>query len=337
MISIDGSYGEGGGQILRLSVALSAVTQEPVMIKNIRCNRPNPGLRPQHVSAIHSVAQICNAKVEGNKVGSSLINFYPSNLKGGKYSFDIGTAGSVTLMLQACIIPSLFADENVEISITGGTDVKWAPPWDYFHYVFLSHLNQMNINIQACIIKRGYYPRGGGRVNVTIKPLEKFFPIIPKDKEKIQVKGIVHSANLPMHIAQRIKKSAVEVLSRHQLPAEIEIQFVQSSSAGAGIVLWTQGGNILGADSLGEKGVSAEKIGSLAATKLIKEIQSDATLDIYAVDQMLPYLALSNNGFFLCRTITKHATTEMWLLKKFLKKEFIISPINNLQKISNMD
>ncbi len=337
MITIDGSHGEGGGQILRLSVALSAVTHEPIRVTNIRHNRPNPGLKPQHVMAINSVAEICHAHVEGNKVGSLAITFYPGDIKGGTYSFDIGTAGSLTLVLQACILPSLFADQKVDITITGGTDVKWAPPWDYFHHVFLSHLQHMNVNIQAHLIRRGYYPRGGGKATVVIDPLDTFNPLNPKDTRNVQVRGIVNMANLPSHIGERIKKSAVETLSKHQIPTYIDIILEQSSSVGAGIALWTRNGNILGADCLGEKGVSAEKVGSLAASRLLSEIQSGATCDIYAVDQMLPYLALPSKGFFLCREISRHASTEMWLLNMFLKKDFLVQQSGFLKKVTVVD
>jgi RNA 3'-terminal phosphate cyclase (ATP) len=337
MITIDGSHGEGGGQILRLSVALSAVTREPIRVINIRHNRPSPGLKPQHVMAINSVAEICHAQVEGNTVGSSTITFYPDNIKGGSYSFDIGTAGSTTLVLQACILPSLFADKKVDISITGGTDVKWAPPWDYFHHVFLSHLQNMNVNIQGHLIRRGYYPRGGGKVTVAIDPVDTFSPLTPRDPQSIKVKGLVNMANLPSHIGDRIKKSAAETLAAQQIPSDIDIILEQSSSVGVGLVLWTYDGSILGADCLGEKGISSEKVGSLAASLLLSEIQSGATLDVYAVDQMLPYLALSRKGFFFCREISRHAYTEMWLLKMFLKKDFLVQQSGVTKKVTVVD
>jgi RNA 3'-phosphate cyclase len=337
MITIDGSYGEGGGQILRLSVALSAVTKEPISVTNIRRNRPSPGLKPQHVMAINSVAKICHAHVEGNTVGSSVITFYPGDIKGGSYSFDIGTAGSITLVMQACIIPSLFADQKIDIRITGGTDVKWAPPWDYFNHVFLPHLQNMNIKIRGHLVSRGYYPRGGGKATVVIDPVDTFRPLIPRETKNIQVKGRVNLANLPSHIGDRIKKSAADTLAVQHIPADIDIILNQSSSAGVGLVLWTQDGSILGADCLGEKSISSEKVGSLAASRLLSEIQSGATLDIYAVDQMLPYLALSKKGFFLCRDISPHAFTEMWLLKKFIKKDFSIQKSGVLQKVTVVD
>lgn len=337
MITIDGSHGEGGGQILRLSVALSAVTQEPISVTNIRHNRPSPGLKPQHVMAINSVAKICHARVEGNTVGSSVITFYPGDIKGGSYSFDIGTAGSITLVMQACIIPSLFADQKIDINITGGTDVKWAPPWDYFNHVFLPHLQNMNIKIRGHLVNRGYYPRGGGKATVVIDPVDTFKPLIPRDTKNIQVKGIVNMANLPSHIGDRIKKSAVDTLAAQHIPADIDIILEQSSSVGVGLVLWTQDGSILGADCLGEKGISSEKVGSLAASRLLSEIQSGATLDIYAVDQMLPYLALSKKGFFFCRDISPHASTEMCLLKKFINKDFSIQKSGVLKKVTVVD
>jgi RNA 3'-phosphate cyclase len=287
--------------------------------------------------AINSVAKICHAQVEGNTIGSSMITFYPGDIKGGSYSFDIGTAGSITLMLQACIIPSLFADQKINISITGGTDVKWAPPWDYFSHVFLPHLQNMNIKIRGHLICRGYYPRGGGKATLIIDPVDTFRPLIPTETQNIQVKGIVNMANLPSHIGDRIKKSAEEILAAQSVPSDIDINLEKSSSVGVGLVLWTHNGPILGADCLGEKGISSEKVGSLATSRLLSEIQSGATLDIYAVDQMIPYLALSRKGFFFCRELSSHASTEMWLLKKFLKTEFSIQQSGILKKVTVVD
>ena len=207
MIEIDGSYGEGGGQILRTGLALSALTTKPVKIFNIRANRPTPGLKRQHMVAIESVMNICNAEVKGLFQGSTTLEFYPGKLRGGDYSFDIGTAGSITLVLQACMLPSLFAEKTTRLSITGGTDVKWSPPWDYFRYVILPLLSKIGVKIDGYLHMRGYYPAGGGKAQVIIYPCDKIigtqFP-----EEITDIRGKVNSANLPRSIAERMKKSA---------------------------------------------------------------------------------------------------------------------------------
>jgi RNA 3'-phosphate cyclase len=174
LITIDGSYGEGGGQILRTAVALSALKKEPIKIINIRANRPDPGIKSQHYIAIKSVKELCSAETTGLDVGSYTLTFIPGDVKGGKYKFDIGTAGSMILVFQTCILASLNAKEPVTIKLIGGTDVKWAPTWDYFNNVFIPLLKSLGISINVNLIKRGYYPKGGGEAEITINPGKDF-------------------------------------------------------------------------------------------------------------------------------------------------------------------
>ena len=349
MIEIDGSYGEGGGQILRTSVALSALTGKEVRVKNIREKRPNPGLKRQHITAIEAVRKICNGDVEGLKEGSSSITFRPGKIEGGEYVFNIGTAGSITLVLQACILPSLFAEREVSITVKGGTDVKWAPPWDYFRHVFLPLLGKMNVEIEGWLKRRGYYPKGGGEAEVRIKPCAELNSIdFGKDGEEMSTKGIVNISLLPLHIAERIKNSAEREFAIKGIDAEIEIEEANALSPGVGIVLWASGssgreaekggegggGRLLGADCLGERGKPAEKVGKDAAISLIGEIESGADIDVRAVDQILPYMALAGNSSFKCRKISNHAETEMWLLEKFLGVKFEKKMENELVRVN---
>ena len=320
MIAIDGSYGEGGGQILRMAVALAALTGKSIRVYNIRAGRPNPGLKNQHITAINAVAKLCNAKTRGVAVGSSSIEFHPGKIKGGDYVFDVGTAGSVTLVMQACLLPALMAEEETHFKIRGGTDVKWAPPWDYFQNVFLKLLEKMGCYIDAYLNQRGYYPAGGGEIEVYVEPCE--LQSIGFDEKVEKIKGIVNIANLPSNIAERIEKAAMEELRKHDMDADIAIEETSAKSAGVGIVLWSEP-KVLGSDCLGERGKPAEEVGKEAATKLIQEIKSNADLDEKAVDQLLPYLAMTG-GKFKARNITKHAETEMWLLKKFIDVDFKI-------------
>ncbi len=321
MIEIDGSYGEGGGQILRMSVALSALTKKPVKVFNIRANRPNPGLRRQHMIAIKAVAKICNARINGLQVGSTAIEFFPGNLKGGEYEFDIGTAGSITLVLQACLLPSLFGENTTKLKLIGGTDVKWSPPWDYFQNVTLPLLEKMGAYVEAYLDRRGYYPAGGGKAEVIIEPCDEINAI--NFSEKIEkIFGIVNIANLPGNIAERIKISAEEELAKEGMKANIMIEETEAECAGVGIVLWTKP-KILGADSLGERGKKAEDVGREAADRLIEEIKANVDVDERAVDQLLPYMAIANaETTFTCRKLSRHASTEMWLIKKFLNADF---------------
>ena len=322
MIEIDGSYGEGGGQILRMSIALSALLKKPVRVKNIRAKRPNPGLRRQHITAIEAVKKICGGSIVGLKEGSLSIEFNPGKIVGGEHVFNIGTAGSITLVLQACILPSLFAEKETKLVLIGGTDVKWSPPWDYFQHIFLPLLEKMGINIEAKLHRRGYYPKGMGKVEVTIHPCKEIHPPSFENGD-LHIEGIVNIANLPIQIAQRVKNSAEKEIKEKGMEPFIAIQEGEASSPGIGIVLWASNGKIIGADCLGERGLPAEIVGKNAAQHLIKEIEAGVDIDERAVDQILPYIAMANApSSFTCREISKHTETEMWLLEKFLDVKF---------------
>lgn len=329
MLTIDGSHGEGGGQILRTAVALSCLTKQSIKIINIRAKRENRGLANQHITAIESVAKICNAEVRGLKKGSMNVEFFPKEIKGGKFHLNVGTAGSITLVLQACLIPSLLSNEKFSFEIIGGTDVKFAPPIDYFANVFLQILQKMNAEIKVELVRRGYYPKGNGCVNVEIFPKE--LKELRLEKQEIKkIKGIVHSSNLPEHIAKRIKHSALKNLIIYSY--EIKDDFCNAMDAGCGITLWTEP-TILGSNALGEIGIKAEILGENCSKELLNEINSGATLDIHMADQILPYLAIAK-GEFLCRELSLHAQTNIWLIEQFLPIKFKIKNFGNLKRVS---
>jgi len=334
MIEIDGSFGEGGGQIVRTAVALSALTNKPVKVFNIRAKRKNPGLSYQHITAVESVRRLCDAEIKGLGKGSSAVEFHPKKIKGGVFDFDVGTAGSVTLVLQCCLLPSLLADETVKIKIRGGTDVKWSPPVDYFSHVFLEILSKMGVKTELKIIKRGCYPKGGGEINVNIEPVKELKELdLSQTAETKNINGTAFISNLPEHILKRIKNSALKKLIEYDV--KIKDETSPSFSPGAGITLWTD--TLLGASCLGEKGLSAEKVGENAANNLLLEIKSGATLDVYASDQILPYLALAKNkSVFLTRKISMHAETNMWLIKKFVDVKFDIKERNGLKRVETV-
>ncbi len=332
MIEIDGSHGEGGGQILRTAVSLSSLTGKPIRVFNIRAKRQNPGLNFQHVVSIKSVAELCNADVEGLEKGSEEVAFHPHDICGGKYHFDILTAGSTTLVLQACLLPSLFAPEKIQFTITGGTDVKWSPPIDYFRYVFTPILRKMGAQVSAVCMKRGHYPKGGGEIKVIVSPVEKLEPLNLVDRGQLrEIKGISHVSNLPNKIAKRMKHTALLKLVDYPAGQVTEEHFPQGQDpafgAGAGIVLWANYENtVLGANGLGERGLPAEKVGNLAVENLVTEMKSKATLDVHAADQFLPYMALAEGeSVFLAREISNHAHTNMWLIEQFLDVKFSVS------------
>ncbi len=334
MITIDGSYGEGGGQILRTAVGLAALSQKPVRIENIRAKRSNPGLQPQHLTAVRSVAELCGAEVKGLEKGSKELEFERDEDKGRQVRSDVGTAGSITLVLQCCLLPSIFSDSEVKLKIVGGTDVKFAPPIDYFKNVFLKLLEKLGIEVEIELMRRGYYPKGGGEVEILIKPVKEIKALNLEDRGALkQIGGTAFISNLPDDILKRMKHSALKELVNYSTKIEDDISLAYGQ--GTGITLWARGENAcLGSSCLGERGLPAEKVGSDAALELLKEINSGATVDIHAADQLLPYLALAKGeSVFLVRELSLHAQTNMWLIKQFLNVEFNISEERGAKKI----
>ncbi len=321
---LDGSYGEGGGQILRTAVALSAVTGEPVEIYNIRKMRPKPGLATQHVKAIETVSSICDAEVEGCSLHSTYVSFKPAKINGGTYNIDIGTAGSITLLLQ-CLMPvAMHAPSPVKLTITGGTDVAWSPPIDYLRYVTLRALSLMGYECELRLVRRGYYPRGGGYIEATINPSILRKTSFDKNQCNI-IKGISNSSGLPAHVAQRQASSAEKILREEDYNTSISLEIKDETSTGSGITLWC---GTAGGSALGKQGLRAEKVGSTAAASILRELKTGAGVDIYLADQLIPYLALARGGSFTTRSLTPHARTNIWVTEQFLDVKFKIEEQN---------
>ena len=336
MLKIDGSIGEGGGQIIRTSVAMSAITGEPIKITNIRANRPNPGLGAQHFSAVDAAAKLCDAKVSGLKIGSKEVVFKPDSLKGRKLNIDVGTAGSVTLILQALMIPATYLDGEIIINIRGGTDVRWSPPIDYLRFVTLPILRKFGYIGEVVLLKRGFYPKGGGKIKVKIKGIKKLKKINLNNRGYFKgICGISHAhTNLKKaEVAKRQMKSARPLLFNElsklidkntNFDFDFDLNFIKikqeypdTLSYGSGITLWAEFENtIIGADSLGERGKRAEIVGYEAAQNLIKEINSGGCVDKYMADQVIPYIALSGDSVKVSE-ITKHARTNVKIVNKF--------------------
>src|SRR3989442_4668654 len=218
MIEIDGSLGEGGGQILRTTVALAAVLQREVRVMNIRAGRSEPGLRAQHLAGVKAVALVCDARVEGAEVGSPELVFRPGRLRAGSFRFDVGTAGSAGLVLQILMPLSAFLPGSMEAEITGGTDVKWSPPVDYLRMVTLPILRSMKYDGKMDLRRRGHYPKGGGLVKFASNPVASLAPINGRMPGAVQsVSGISHSAGLPRHVAERQAQSARRVLAAREI------------------------------------------------------------------------------------------------------------------------
>jgi len=326
-VVIDGSIGEGGGQILRTAVALSSILMKPIKIVNIRAKRRNPGLQNQHITAVKAAAELTNAVVEGLYLKSTELVYIPRRLRPGKYSFDIGTAGSTTLVLQTIIPIMLLMPEEVEVEIRGGTDVPWSPPIDYLRNVILYHLNMLGAKVDVKLIRRGHYPRGGGIVTAKVlKTPVKLRPInLVSRGEVVRVKGISHCVKLPKHVAERQAKAAEEFLKNSGIkqPIEIDLEYYNPDKdphlgPGSGIVLWseTDNGALLGSDALGAKGKSAEEVGTEAAKKLVSELSTKAALDTHMSDNIIIYLALANGKSEITgSSLTLHTYTVIEIVK----------------------
>ena len=320
MLQIDGSYGEGGGQILRTAVSLSVLTDTPITVSKIRANRSNPGLRPQHHLALSVMKELSNAETDGLFIGSSSITFKPGDICAGSYDFDIGTAGSMVLVFQTILLGMIGMDKEIHVRLHGGSDVKWAPSWNYFTQVFLPVLHQMGYSVSAQLNKRGYYPKGGGCAEIWVHPMKKDLSgILFESFHPDHVFGTIHLSGLPDHIAKRMKHEIVKKTVPYDITAQVHTEKSDSLSAGVGITLWTEmGKGLFGSVSLGEKGVPAEKVGENAIDPLVSDIKSKATVDPYLSDQILPYLVLAKSkSLFFVRELTGHFKTNLWVLQQF--------------------
>jgi len=329
MIEIDGATGSGGGQILRTACALSAVTKKPCHVFNIRKSRPKPGLMPQHLLGIQALAQLCNGKLEGDFLGSEEIKFYPSEINRSRTSIKvkIETAGSITLVLQSLIPPALFAPSSIKISFDGGaTDTFFSPTIDYFRYVFLPILEKMEGKAEINILKRGYYPEGEAKAEVRIFP-SKLKSLNLTERGGIKKITVISGAAESLRdkkVAERQMAGAREVLGKLNLPIEEKVEYYQTQCPGSQVCLIAEFKNtVIGTDNLGKLGKRAEDVGKEAALGLLKEQKSDACLDKYLADQILPYLALaSGKSQISVSEITNHCKTNIWVIEKFTEGKF---------------
>lgn len=325
-MEIDGAYGEGGGAIVRNAVALSALTSKPITIKNIRANRPKSGLMPQHFNSVKAVAQLSGAHYQNLNIGSSEISFFPENIVGGKFDIDIKTAGSSTMVLQAFMIPAAFSNSPVEITIKGGTDVRWSPPIDYLQNVTLKILKKMGYDTKVDLIRRGHYPCGGGIVKVKIRPIKKLNPFKLMDLEFDKVKGISHSVNLPQHIAIRQAESAGKLLEKSGIESEIDIEHSDNAiGPGTGITLWTDNDIPVAGSCIGERGLRAEKVGQKAVEEILYHISKGTALDKYMGDQIIPYMAIAGNSEIKTAELTCHAVTNIYIAEMIMDKKFDVN------------
>jgi len=324
LIEIDGSYGEGGGQILRTALAFSALLKRPFTIRHIRARRRNPGLQAQHLEAVEALSRITEAHTEGVKFGSQKITFIPQKILPGHYQFEVRTAGSVTLLLQAVFLPLCLANEKSRLTLVGGTHVPWSPSFHYLSEVFLPTLQWMGVFASAAIEKRGFYPKGGGKIQVEINPAHELKAISLVERGLLKkIRGISASSNLPRHVAERQKEQTLNRIRRElKIDAEITVeQDVSSNGPGSFLFLLAEYEKVFaGFSSLGARGKRAEKVADEAVDSLKDYMESDGCIDPHLADQIIPFMAVAKgNSSFTTPQMTEHLITNLWVVGHFLE------------------
>ncbi len=330
MIKIDGNYGEGGGQILRTAVGLSAATGKPCEVNNIRKGRKKPGLSRSHLATLKAIKKMTNAELKGAEIGSTAITFKPGGENRKEIRVDIKTAGSITLVLHGLLIPAALRKNPLAVEFVGGaTDTFFSPTIDHFRYVFLKILQKSGIEAEVKIKKRGFYPQGNAHVLVKIKPAKnsKLKPITLKNPRKLQQILVISGASRDLKkkkVAERQASGTKQVLSKLQLPVEEKVEYYEAESSGSQLNIIARLENtVFGRDKLGKMGKSSEEVGKEAAREFLEEVRSQACLDQHTADQILPYLALaSGKSEVKVSRVTPHCRTNMWVIEKFLDGRF---------------
>jgi RNA 3'-phosphate cyclase len=332
MIEIDGSYGEGGGQMMRSAIALSLLTGQPFRMTNIRAGREKPGLKNQHLTALRTAARIWSSGMTDVQLGSMSVDFFPGKLAAGVYEIDIGTAGSITLLLQTLLPVCAFAPGVIELQIKGGTDVQNSPTWDYLEHVVVPHVAPFFHRLNLECRQRGYYPRGGGIVSLYAVPkfesIEAARELGPIDLTEtgeltsIEIRSVASRVLAKADVAGRQVYGATGQLRAHARP---QSQYVDSLSPGTSVTLLGRlsSGAVIAADAVGAKEKRAEQVGQEAADKLLAELEHGAPVDEHLADHLIPWLAF-RGGRFRATVLSPHTTTHIWVVEKFLGPTFAV-------------
>ncbi|HEY6401290.1 MAG TPA: RNA 3'-terminal phosphate cyclase [Blastocatellia bacterium] len=333
MITIDGSFGEGGGQILRTALGLSLYTGQPFRIEKIRAGRKNPGLLRQHLTAVNAAAKIGQAEVSGVNIGSTQLTFTPGRVVHGDYHFAVGTAGSATLVLQT-ILPALIISDNQDqktrLTLEGGTHNPFAPPFDFLAKAFLPLLGRMGARIEAGLERYGFYPAGGGRFEISVTPVKRLEPVELNERgEILNRRATALVAHLPRSIAERELGVVHKKLSWPWDWMEAE-SITNSPGPGNIITLEIESENVTEVfTGFGERGVAAEAVADQAVVATRRYLASDVAVGEHLADQLLLPMALGRGGSFTTVPPSRHTTTNIEIIRKFLNVEIGAEQMTN--------
>ncbi len=348
MIELDGSFGEGGGAILRTALCLSTITQEPFGISSIRKSRPEPGLKAQHLTAVKAFASLYSAKASGAAIHSTELGYIPGPPALTRLELDVGTAGSVTLILSSLLPALLASQKKTRLRLRGGTDVAWSPSWDYFAQVYVPSLSRFG-TVECRLLRRGYYPAGGGEVHVLVqgngqapKPIMMQEHVAP-----VLVEGVSHAhADLETaKVAERMAREAEAHLGPLRVPVRIRTEYAKTASVSCGITLWARcvhpdaqapaplaptydqswpvaAPHILGADRLGKPRTAAEEVGAQCAKDVLTLVRAGFPVDPHLADMLIPFMALAPGSAIATSRISDHVRSNIYVAERFLPVKF---------------
>lgn len=331
---IDGGMLEGGGQILRMALAFSVLKQKPVRVYNIRAGRSNPGLRAQHLKGVEIVRDISGGKLKGGEIGSTEITLHPGKVRCGEYSADTGTAGSVGLLIQVALPCILFSNGITILKLKGGTNAEMAPQIDYTTEIFRPLLERFGATFGYKILKRGYYPRGGGEVHIRVNPVKELKTVnLVETGHVVNVWGWSFVAGtLPIKVAHLMADSAVETLRKALKNVDIKIERYKEhpdeavgNGSGINLVAETSTGCLLGGSALGKRELKAEQVGQKAADELLQSINAGACVDSYSQDQIILLMAIAHGKSRVkCGPVTLHTQTAIHVAQELTEAKFNI-------------
>lgn len=331
---IDGSQGEGGGQVLRTALTLSILTKQPIELINIRANRNKPGLLRQHLTSVLAAKAICGAKTEGVELGASRIRFSPGDVKPGEYHFSIGTAGSTVLVCQTILPVLMLANGSSKVTFEGGTHNGMSPSLCFLEHSYLPVLKMMGVKCKINVDKLGFYPAGGGKWQISIEPIAALKPInltnvgadFADKMEHCSLKALI--SLLPSSIGQREVNTAKKILGWQE--AESEIQEVITPGPGNSFQLRIDNKTYNSIfEVVGELGVSAERVAKRAAGRVNKFIHAQAAVEEHLADQLLLLIALAGSGKFTTTKPSLHTTTNINVIKQMLGKEIVVNQLTD--------